>query len=302
MMVSDPMTGPMQWAQETIPASAGIGLKAQHYQDILAEKPAIGWVEVHTENYMGEGGAAHYYLGKIREDYPLSLHGVGLSLGSADGLDQDHLDRIKQVMDRYDPGLISEHVSFSTINGQYFNDLLPLPYTEEALKILCENIMRCQDHLGRRLLVENPSTYLEYNESHIPEYEFLNETVARTGCGLLLDINNIYVSCSNHGRECHEYLRQIRPEAVAEYHLAGHTEKVWRNRVLRIDDHGANVSREVWELYEKTLELMGPRPTLIEWDTNVPSLLTLLQEAERAEHFLGAAKHSPGPAPLGRLK
>ena len=269
-----------------VPAAAGVGLKSSHFEEILGTRPKIGWFEVHTENFMGDGGLAHHFLGRVREHYPLSLHGVGLSLGSAEGLDPDHLARVKKAVERYQPGLVSEHVSFSTVDGNYLNDLLPLPYTEEALDIVCRNIDQLQEALGRPILVENPSTYLEYNLSKIAEPEFLNEICVRTGCGLLLDINNIYVSCWNCGGNAEAYIRHIRPEYVGEYHLAGHTEKKWQDRIIRIDDHGSNVSGEVWQLYDLALDHIGVRPTLIEWDCNIPSLMTLLQEAGRAQNAL----------------
>ncbi|WP_321392191.1 DUF692 domain-containing protein [Emcibacter sp.] len=281
-----------------IPASAGIGLKACHFEEILETGPDLGWFEVHTENYMGEGGLAHHFLGLIRERYPLSLHGVGLSLGSAGGLDRDHLERVRQVVERYEPGLVSEHVSFSTVGGHFLNDLLPLPYTEESLEIICSNIHHMQDVLGRRVLVENPSTYLEYNLSRIPEPEFLNEICRRTGCGLLLDINNIYVSCWNNGGDAEKYLQQINPAYVGEYHLAGHAEKKWQDRIIRIDDHGSNVCGAVWQLYDIALQNIGVHPTLIEWDCNIPSLMTLLQEAGRADNAIEAL--SRGAAASGQ--
>ncbi|TPD63244.1 DUF692 domain-containing protein [Emcibacter nanhaiensis] len=269
-----------------VPASAGIGLKSCHFEEILDTRPDVGWFEVHTENYMGEGGLAHYFLEWIRERYPLSMHGVGLSLGSAAGLDPDHVERVRRAVDRYRPDLVSEHVSFSTVDGKFLNDLLPLPYTEEALDIICRNIDHLQETLGRPILVENPSTYLEYNLSKISEPEFLNEVCRRTGCGLLLDINNIYVSCWNCGGDAAAYIRQITPRHVGEYHLAGHAEKKWQDRIIRIDDHGSNVCGRVWQLYDLALDCIGARPTLVEWDCNIPSLMTLLQEAGRAENAL----------------
>ncbi|WP_417317594.1 DUF692 domain-containing protein [Emcibacter sp.] len=276
-----------------VPDSTGIGLKACHYEEILETRPDIGWFEVHTENYMGEGGLPHHFLGRVREQYPLSMHGVGLSLGSSEGLDPDHLERVRRAVERYRPGLVSEHVSFSTVEGCFLNDLLPLPYTEEALEVICRNIGHLQDVLGRPVLVENPSIYLEYNLSRIAEPEFLNEICQRTGCGLLLDVNNIFVSCWNNGGDPEHYIRQIVPGHVGEYHLAGHAEKKWRDRVIRIDDHGSNICDEVWRLYDFALHQIGARPTLIEWDCNIPSLMTLLQEAGRADKAL-----SPGQEAL----
>lgn len=279
----------------SIPVKAGVGLKPQHYKEIpekktpgvkSAEGTDIGWFEVHTENYMGDGGAPHYYLEKIRQDYPLSMHGVGLSLGSAGGLDKGHLQRIKIAVERYQPALVSEHISWSVADGVYLNDLLPLPYTREMIGIICDNIDQFQNFLGRQILVENPSSYLLYKSSTMDEPGFINEILDKTGCGLLLDVNNVFVSCENHGWDAQDYLAQIKAETVQEIHLAGHSVKQWRGKYLRIDDHGSNISSDVWELYDHTLSLIGPKPTLIEWDNNIPSLMTLRQEAGRANFFL----------------
>jgi len=273
-----------------IPAIAGVGLKPQHYEEILSLGPKaiapIGWFEVHTENYMGDGGPPHHYLEKIRQDYPLSMHGVGLSLGTAEGLNQDHLRGVKNVVDRYQPALVSEHISWSIANGVYLNDLIPLPYTAETMKIIGDNIDLVQNFLGRQILVENPSSYLLFKSSDREEPDFINEILANTGCGLLLDVNNVYVSCQNHGWDARDYIARLKPETVGEIHLAGHAVKEWHGQTLRIDDHGSNVSREVWDLYVYTLSLMGPKPSLIEWDSNIPSLMTLQQEAERANSLL----------------
>jgi uncharacterized protein (UPF0276 family) len=190
----------------SIPAKAGIGLRAPHYRDVLETLSAIGWLEVHSENYFGQGGLPLYYLEKIRAHYPLSLHGVGLSLGSTDPLNIHHIAQLKALVDRFEPGLISEHLSWSSIGGRYLNDLLPLPYTQEALTYVADRIARVQDHLARRILIENPSSYLEYTHSTIPEWEFLSEVTRRAGCGILLDMNNVYVMTRNHGRDAHQYL------------------------------------------------------------------------------------------------
>ena len=273
-------------ANETIPVNAGLGLKPQHYIEILDKTLDIGWFEVHTENYMGAGGSPHFYLEKIRQDYPLSMHGVGLSLGSADGLDLEHLSGIKKAIDRYQPALVSEHISWSVANGVYLNDLIPIPYTPEALQIICDNVDQVQNFLGRQILVENPSSYLMYKSNTLKEPDFINEILAKTGCGLLLDVNNVYISCQNHGWDARDYLSRIKSESVMEIHLAGHSTKKWRGKTMLIDDHGSNVCNDVWKLYDFTLSLMGPKPTLIEWDTNIPSLMTLEQEAERANCLL----------------
>jgi uncharacterized protein (UPF0276 family) len=271
-----------------IPVCAGIGLRHVHHQAVLDTPPAVGWLEVHSENYLG-GGAPLHYLEAARRDYPLSLHGVGLSLGSDGALDRDHLRRIKALIRRIEPGLVSEHISWSVSGGVHFNDLLPLPYTEEALAVLCDHIAETQDFLGRQILVENPSTYLQFTHSTIPEWEFVAATAERTGCGLLLDVNNIHVSATNHGWDAHRYLATIPPDAVQEIHLAGHAVKDLGDVTLRIDDHGSAVSAEVWTLYAAALRRIGPTPTLIEWDTDIPELAVLVAEAAKADALLSAA-------------
>ncbi len=276
-----------------IPTRAGVGLKPQHYQDVLNKdansESTIHWFEVHTENYMGAGGPPHFYLEKIRRDYPISMHGVGLSLGSADGLNLEHLQGIKNMVDRYQPALVSEHISWSIAGGVYLNDLIPMPYTSETLKIACDHIDQVQNFLGRKILVENPSSYLLFKSSNMEEPDFINDILDKTGCGLLLDVNNVFVSCQNHGWDAIDYLRRLKPYAVGEIHLAGHSVKKWRGQKILIDDHGSNVCSEVWKLYEFTLSLMGPKPTLIEWDNNIPSFMTLEQEAARTNIFLNKA-------------
>ena len=214
------------------------------------------------------------------------MHGVGLSLGTADGMDLEHLQGIKRVVERYQPALVSEHISWSVANGVYHNDLIPVPYTAEALRIACDHIDQTQEILGRQILVENPSSYLLFKSSDMEEPEFINEILDKTGCGLLLDVNNVYVSCENHGWYAKNYLNFLKGEYVQEIHLAGHSVKEWRGKQIRIDDHGSAVCGEVWDLYDYTLSLVGPKATLIEWDNNIPSLLTLEQEAARADHFL----------------
>ncbi len=284
------MSSPLKMDNDLIPASAGVGLKPQHYQEILSGQSGkvdhIAWFEIHTENYMGAGGAPHFYLEKIRRDYPLSMHGVGLSLGSADGLNREHLQAIKNTVDRYQPALVSEHISWSIAGGVYLNDLLPLPYTPETLRLTCDHIDLVQNFLGRQILVENPSSYLLYKSSSMTEPDFINEILGNTGCGLLLDVNNVYVSCRNHGWNARDYISGLKSETVGEIHLAGHSVREWRGKLIHIDDHGSNISDDVWKLYDYTLSLMGPKPTLIEWDNNIPSLMTLRQEAERANIFL----------------
>ena len=274
----------------SIPAKAGIGLRFPHHQAVVDARPEVAWLEAHTENYMG-GGTSLRYLETIRGDYPLSLHGVGLSLGSAEEIDAAHLERVRRVIERIEPGLVSEHLSWSVFGGAYLADLLPLPMTEEALDVVCRHVEQTQACLKRRLLIENPSTYLRYRHSTIPEWEFLARVVERTGCGILCDVNNIYVSCCNHGWDAATYLAALPPAAVAEIHLAGHAvKKLDDGQVLRIDDHGSRVAPAVWALYAEALARFGPVPTLVEWDTNVPPLEVLLGEAARAAVVLEDAE------------
>ncbi|QRQ87848.1 MNIO family bufferin maturase [Cupriavidus oxalaticus] len=275
-----------------IPPRAGVGLRFRHHQAVLEERPAVAWFEVHTENYMG-GGRTPGYLDAIRRDYAISLHGVGLSLGSAEGLDQSHLARVREVVDWVEPGLVSEHLSWSITGGTYFADLLPLPMTEEALAVVCRHVDQVQGALRRRMLIENPSTYLQFRHSTIPEWEFIAEVARRTGCGILCDVNNIYVSASNHGWDAMTYLRALEPAAIGEIHLAGHSvRQLEHGQVLRIDDHGSRVAPAVWALYDAALRLFGPVPTLIEWDTDVPPLDVLMDEAGIAEAALEREQHA----------
>ncbi|KWF26949.1 hypothetical protein WL88_15295 [Burkholderia diffusa] len=279
-----------------VPARAGVGLRFRHHQDAIDQRPAVAWFEVHTENYMG-GGATSQCLEAIRRDYPLSLHGVGLSLGSADGLDATHLARVRAAVRRFEPDLVSEHMSWSAVDGTYLADLLPLPMTEEALDVMCRHVDQVQTALGRIILIENPSTYLRYAHSTIPEWEFLSEVARRTGCGVLCDINNIHVSACNHGWDPQTYLAALPAAAIGEIHLAGHCVRQLENgRTLRIDDHGSRVAPEVWALYRDALRFFGAVPTLIEWDTDVPPLETLMQEAAIAESMLEATRHEPALA------
>jgi len=266
----------------SIPAEAGIGLRFRHHGEVLETRPDAAWFEVHTENYMG-GGSAPAVLDAIRRDYAISLHGTGLSLGSAEGLDVAHLARVREAVDRFEPVLVSEHLSFSVASGTYLADLLPLPMTEEALAVVCRNVAQAQDLLKRRILVENPSTYLRFRHSTIPEWEFLAQVAGRTGCGILCDVNNIYVSACNHGWRASSYLEALPPSAIGEIHLAGHSvRQIDAARTIRIDDHGSRVAPEVWTLYAEALARFGPVPTLIEWDTDVPPMTVLLEEAAHA--------------------
>lgn len=269
-----------------IPAKAGIGLRFPHHQAVADTRPDVAWLEAHTENYMG-GGTPLRYLEAIRRDYPLSLHGVGLSLGSAEDLHAGHLERVRLTVERFDPGLVSEHLSWSVVGGTYLADLLPLPMTEEALAVVCRHVDQVQAFLKRRILVENPSTYLQFRHSTIPEWEFLAKVAERTGCGILCDVNNIFVSACNHGWDAAAYIAALPPAAVGEIHLAGHAVKrLDDGRTLRIDGHGSRVLPEVWAIYAEALARFGPMPTLIEWDTDVPPLAVLLEEAARAEAVL----------------
>jgi len=269
-----------------ITAAVGIGLRFPHHQQVLRTRPAVAWFEVHAENYFG-GGSARRTLEAVRRDYPVALHGVGLSLGSAEGLDPAHLQHLAGLASVIEPGLISEHLAWSVTGGHYLADLLPLPLTEEALEVVCRHVQQTQDALGVRLLIENPSTYLQFAHSSIPEWEFLSELVSRTGCGLLCDLNNIHVSASNHGWDPLRYVRALPAHAVAEYHLAGHALCTLDDgRVVRIDNHGARVAPAVWSLYEQALSHLGERPTLIEWDSDIPALEVLLDEAAQAAQRL----------------
>jgi len=275
-------------ASATIPALAGIGLRPPHYQGLVDSRPSVGWLEVHSENYFGRGGAPLFYLEKLRGHYPVSLHGVGLSLGSTDPLDRLHLQRLKDLAARIEPSLVSEHLSWSSIEGAYLNDLIPLPYTEEALDHLVNRIRQTQDFLGRRILIENPSSYLAFTHSTLSEPDFLVETAHRADCGILLDVNNVYVSCRNHGWNAVEYLNCIPAEKVEEIHLAGHSLNRFAGGEILIDTHDHPVCEAVWHLYEQALDRFGPCPTLVEWDTNLPSLETLVGEAIKANELLEA--------------
>lgn len=268
-----------------IPPRAGIGLRAPHYREILATLPDIGWLEVHSENYFGDGGQPLWYLERLRQHYPLSLHGVGMSLGSVDALDREHLRKLKRLIARFEPGLVSEHLCWSSIGGHCLNDLLPLPYTEEALQVVCRHVDEAQDFLGRQILIENVSSYLQYAHSVIDEWEFVAAVAARTGCGLLLDVNNVYVAAVNHGFSALRYLRGIPVEAVQEIHLAGFDSL----EGILIDTHGKRVAEPVWTLYRNALARFGAAPTLIEWDTDIPALSVLLKEAATAGRYLGAS-------------
>lgn len=267
---------------------AGIGLKAQHMAALLAERPALGFLEIHAENYMGEGGAPHRWLTALAEHYPLSVHGVGLSLGGDQPLDLDHLEKLAGVVERYRPALVSEHLAWSVIDGRYLNDLLPIPYDEESLALVAEHIDQVQTRLKRKILVENPAVYVAF-ENSLAEPQFLAELTRRTGCGLLLDVNNIAVSHHNVGLEIESYFNSLPVDTVGEIHLAGHHVRRIGNAEIRIDDHGSRISDEVWELYGRATARFGAVPSLIEWDTDVPELSVLLEEAAKAERHVQTA-------------
>ena len=264
---------------------AGIGLRAAHYRHFLEGRPRIGWLEVHSENYFGAGGLDLHVLEHVRRDYPLSLHGVGLSLGSADDLRAQHLAKLQSLVARVDPLLVSEHICWGAYGERHFNDLLPLPYTREALDLMVARVDEVQTALGRDILVENVSSYLQYRDAEIPELEFVAELARRSGCGILFDVNNLYVNSVNHGFDPFAALAALPAERVGEIHLAGHT----RADDCLIDDHGSCVIDQVWALYEATVRRVGAVPTLIEWDTNIPALDVLLDEARKAETRLAPA-------------
>jgi uncharacterized protein (UPF0276 family) len=274
-----------------LPDRAGVGLKPEHIDAILMERPDIGFFEIHAENYMGDGGPPHRRLEAIRALYPLSLHGVGLSIGSPRPLDKDHLARLAALARRYEPGLFSEHLAWSSHDQGFLNDLLPLPYTEETLATVCAHIDQTQEAVGRQMLLENPSTYVLFAESRIPETDFLAEIARRTGCGLLLDVNNVEVSSTNHGFDPFSYLDSFPLDQVGEIHLAGYAEaEDEAGHPLLIDAHDSPVRPGVWELYEHVVARIGPKPTLIEWDNDVPDWATLHGEARRAERHAANAK------------
>jgi uncharacterized protein (UPF0276 family) len=267
------MAPPTISVADPIPAKAGIGLRFQHHQAVLDTNPDVAWMEGHTENYMG-GGTPLRYLDAMRRDTPISLHGVGLSLGSAEGIDPAHLERIRKVAERIEPGLMSEHIAWNVVGGTYLADLLPLPMTEEALEVVCRHV-----------------------DSTIPEWEFMAAVASRTGCGILCDVNNICVSAHNRGWDASAYIAALPREAIGEIHLAGHSVKTLIDgSILRIDDHGSRVSDEVWGLYRQAIVRFGAVPTLIEWDNDVPPLEVLLQEASYASGLMDICGEDLGHA------
>ncbi len=268
----------------------GVGFKAEHFEPIVETRPRLGFFEVHAENYMGAGGPPHRRLDAIRELYPLSLHGVGLSIGSPGPLDQAHLGRLAAVARRFEPALVSEHLAWSTHEGAFFNDLLPLPYTLETLVRVADHIDEVQNALRRTMLLENPSTYVVFAESTFAETDFLREIARRTGCGLLLDVNNVFVSAANHAYDPYRYLAEFPLEAVGEVHLAGYAEDSDDAGLpLLIDAHNSPVRDPVWALYGEAIRRLGATPTLIEWDNDLPAWPALLDEARRAGRVMAAA-------------
>lgn len=289
-MLSDPAQNKSSRVEAAIPARAGAGLKPEHIAEILETRADIGFFEVHAENYMGAGGMPHRQLEDIRKDYPVSLHGVGLSIGGETALDKAHLQRLAELNKRYEPGLFSEHLAWSTHDTTYFNDLLPVPYDQATLDRVCDHIDEVQDVVGRRMLLENPSTYIAFERSTMSELDFLKAIARRTGCGLLLDVNNVHVSCTNHERSAEDYLSEFPMAEVGEIHLGGHAPDMDdAGRPLLIDAHDREVDEAVWALYEQVIAHVGPVPTLVEWDNDIPAWPVLLKEAQAADQIL--ARH-----------
>lgn len=287
---------PHAFAQRDMPAAAGAGFKPQHAEAILDDAYRIGFLEVHAENYMGAGGMPHRLLTRMREQFPLSVHGVGLSIGGEGPLDREHLERLADVVERYQPALVSEHLAWSSHDRTYYNDLLPIPYDQDTLDRVVAHVDQVQERLKRAILLENPSTYVAFETSTMRETDFIREVARRTGCGLLLDINNVHVSASNHGYSAERYLADFPLELVEEIHLAGHapdegtTPSNPATRRLLIDSHDRPVDAVVWDLFETVLGETGALPTLIEWDEAIPDWQVLRQEAERADRIL---RHYP---------
>ena len=274
-------------SDHNIPCCAGVGYKARHLDNILNAPSSIGWLEIHAENYMGEGGRPIAQLKRLREIFPISCHGVGLSIGGEGPLDTDHLARLKHLVDWLDPGLFSEHLAWSTHEGHFLNDLLPVPYTRNVMNRVVDHIQQVQDTIDRQMLLENPSTYCTFEQSDMSEVDFLTEVANRSGCGLLLDINNVFVSAINQKFNPKDYIDTYTLHLISEVHLGGHEEDIddYGDRLL-IDNHARQVVDPVWELYKYTLKQSGPRPTLIEWDNNIPAWDVLAHEAKQANIIL----------------
>jgi uncharacterized protein len=288
-LVSDDLHGSRR-VDRMLPNRGGVGLKPEHVDEILRDRPALGFFEIHAENYMGAGGPPHRRLEAIRALYPLSLHGVGLSIGSPKPLDREHIGRLAALAKRYEPGLFSEHLAWSSHNESYLGDLLPLPYTPETLARVCEHVGQVQEAMGRQMLLENPSTYVLFQESTICETDFIREIATRTGCGLLLDISNVLVCATNHGFDARDYLDAFPLALVGEIHLAGFAEaEDDAGHPLLIDAHDSPVRDRVWELYGEVIARRGPLPTLVEWDNDVPDWPVLHDQARRAEAAMADA-------------
>lgn len=271
--------------------AVGIGLRSPHYQVIVDTRPDISFLEIHSENYFNAHSKNHYYLEQIASYYPMSFHGIGLSLGGNEAINKQHLKKLKTLIDRFQPALVSDHLSWCSLQGNFFNDLLPVPYTKEALNCFIDNVNQVQDYLQRQILVENPSSYLEYKNLEMNEPEFINEISKQTGCGLLLDLNNIYVSATNQGFSVEQYLQSIDYRAVQEIHLAGFTEQKIDDSTLLIDTHSTYVHQAVWDIYQKFIQdTKTDAVTLIEWDLEIPSLETLITEAGKATNIREALK------------
>lgn len=285
---------------KSIPTRSGVGLKPTHYEHILNTLPNVGFFEIHAENYMSAGGPPHRYLTRIRELYPLSLHGVGLSIGAAQSLNKAHLHRLKALIDRYEPSLFSEHLAWSTHGDAFYNDLLPVPYTGETLRRVTEHIDEVQSVTGTQMLLENPSTYVAFEESTWWEADFISEVARRTGCGLLLDVNNAYISCTNQQWDMRRYIDSFPLAYVREIHLAGHTRDIDESgSPLLIDTHDRAIDEIVWGLFGRVVASLGPKPTLIEWDANIPSWRELEAEALMADALMGAIKELTYHAAVG---
>ena len=264
----------------------GIGLRAPHYTEFLEKRPKVAWIEVHSENYFGEGGKHLYVLENLRYDYPISIHGVSLSLGSADELNWHYLKKLKDLINRINPCLVSDHLSWSSIDGQYLHDLLPLPYTQETLDHLIPRIQQVQEYLQRPILIENITGYVRYENNSFTEWEFLKEVATRSGCGIILDINNIYVNASNFNFNPDIYLSALPPHLVQEIHLGGFSSTLINEKEILIDSHNRPIVPAVWELYQRAIQHIGRKATMIEWDTDLPTLDALCLEALRAEKIL----------------
>lgn len=279
MPVSEIRTG-------SAPASAGVGLRPAHFEQVLQTRPRVPWLEVHSENFFCGGGEMWHVLDSVRQDYPISLHGVGLSLGSAQPLNRTHLTKLRDLVRRVDPVLVSEHLCWGAVGPRHLNELLPLPYTEESLELMIRRVAETQEFLGRQILIENVSSYLVYRHSTIPESEFLAQLAHGSGAGILLDVNNVYVNTVNHGGDAEAFVRSLPKAAVQEIHLAGFTRKTGLGADLLIDTHNSPVDPAVWQLYRTATESLGAVPTLIEWDQDLPDFGVLLSEAMHAQEII----------------